>query len=355
MAMIRSGSPVISLMVLLWAFLTPLTAWSAPGLQIDVRAHGAIGDGKIDDTVAIQQAIDNAGVGNSIVFPRGTYKISTLTVGAGRYLYAPEGATIVGNMVARGPSTTIRGLIFAGGRVDISGASGITIGNCIFNMSTASIKLDNSSNVLIINNDFNDNSAVGSIAGWALDHATISGNHFVNCLQCISLDFTNDRKRGHNIVIERNIFIGTRRMPLEVGPIGAYTRDLVVRNNWAADFVNRGPDPGQKESTFVAYSVVPTYGVNSLIADNYADAGAHGRGRIGIELNGSGTVTGNYTEAFDFGAIVYGMGFDVHDNNFVDTRDAVVLNYAKEPGIIATNSANPAKTPFPRPARVSWP
>jgi hypothetical protein len=346
-----------SMLVLLIVLLRPhpATAWESPGQQIDIKQRGATGDGKIDDTVAIQRAIDTVGFRNTIIFPPGTYKVSTLKLGAGIYLYAPKSATIVGNIIARGPTTTIQGITFAGGTVDISGSSGVTVGDCAFNGSTAAIKLDNANDVLIVNNDFNSNLSVGSIAGWALDHAMITGNHFANCLQCISLDFVNDPGRGRNIVIERNTFTGTRRMPLEVGPVGAYTRNLVVRNNWAADFVNRGPDARQEESTFVAYSVVPTYGINSLIADNYAIAGAHGRGRIGIELNGSGTVIGNYITDFDFGAIVYGRGFSVHDNSFVNTRDASVLNYAKEEGVIRENSAKPPAAPVSRPERVSWP
>lgn len=355
--MMRQRQLPLSILVVLVVLLIrdPAAAWEAPGQQIDVKQRGATGDGRNDDTSAIQTAIDTVGFRNTIVFPPGTYKVSTLKLGAGIYLYAPNRATIVGTIIARGPNTTVHGITFAGGTVDISGSNGVTIGDCAFNGSTASIKLDNANDVLIVNNDFNNNLSVGSIAGWALDHARITGNHFVNCLQCISLDFVNNPKRGRNIVIERNTFSGTRRMPLEVGPVGAYTRDLVVRNNWADDFINRGPDAGQEESTFVAYSVVPTYGINSLIADNYAAAGNRGRGRIGIELNGSGTVVGNYVIDFDFGAIVYGRGFSVHNNSFVNTSEASVLNYAKKEGVISENSAHAPATPASLPERSSWP
>src|SRR3546814_18321563 len=77
-------------------------------------------------------------------------------------------------------------------------------------------------------------------------------------------------------------------MPVEVGPIGAYTENLIVRDNWAADFRNRGPDPGDTMSTFVAYSLVPTNGVNTVITGNYASAGSRGPGDSGIERAGSG-------------------------------------------------------------------
>src|SRR3546814_6916976 len=99
----------------------------------------------------------------------------------------------------------------------------------------------------------------------------ISGNHFFGCGQCINLAFTDNRSRGQGIVIERNIFRGTARMPVEVGPIGAYTENLIVRDNWAADFRNRGPDPGDTMSTFVAYrSEEHTSELQSLMRNSYA-------------------------------------------------------------------------------------
>jgi hypothetical protein len=50
---------------------------------ISVKDFGAVGDGVVDDTVAIQAAIDAAMVGtvNNVFFPSGTYKVSaTLTI-----------------------------------------------------------------------------------------------------------------------------------------------------------------------------------------------------------------------------------------------------------------------------------
>jgi hypothetical protein len=256
-------------------------------------------------------------------------------------------------MVVRGPKTVIRGFTFAAGTVDISNSQSVTIGDCAFDGGTAAIKLDGATDALIINNDFYAVTG-GVITGSGLDRSTISGNHFVDCGQCINLDFNNDTARGRDIVIERNIFMGTARMPVEVGPLGAYTENLVLRDNWAADFKNRGPDPGATASTFVAYSIVPTRGVNTIIKGNYAIAGSRGRGAIGIELDGSGEIAGNYIQDFNYGAVVYGAGFNVHENAFVNARQGPVLNYSKRSGRIVGNRTGDPIPKIARPERRLW-
>ena len=53
------------------------------GAVINVLDYGAVGDGVVDDTAAIQAAITAAMVGtaNNVFFPSGTYKVSaTLTI-----------------------------------------------------------------------------------------------------------------------------------------------------------------------------------------------------------------------------------------------------------------------------------
>jgi len=44
---------------------------------VDVRAYGAVGDGTTDDTTTIQAAIDAAGAGGVVLFPDGTYLITS--------------------------------------------------------------------------------------------------------------------------------------------------------------------------------------------------------------------------------------------------------------------------------------
>jgi hypothetical protein len=292
------------------------TATSVPASPASLGVAVAV------DTVTIEEVMKRARPGDAVTIPPGKYQISRLVVMPNTILYAPQGATIIGDMVIRGPKTVIRGFTFAAGTVDISNSQSVTIGDCAFDGGTTAIKLDGASDALIVNNDFH--AVTGDvITGSRLDRSTISGNHFFDCGECIKLDFDDDTARGRDIVIERNIFMGTARMPVEVGPLGAYTENLVLRDNWAADFKNRGPDPGNTMSTFVAYSIVPTRGVNTVLKGNSAIAGSRGRGAIGIELDGSGEIVGNYVENFNVGAVVYGAGFNVHDNTFVNTTQAL--------------------------------
>lgn len=49
------------------------------GILINVKAYGAIGDGKTDDTATIQKAINEAAeVGGRVYFPPGTYKVNPI-------------------------------------------------------------------------------------------------------------------------------------------------------------------------------------------------------------------------------------------------------------------------------------
>ena len=51
-------------------------ATGASGTGVNVRDHGAFGDGVTDDTAAIQNAINTAGTGQRVFFPEGIYLIS---------------------------------------------------------------------------------------------------------------------------------------------------------------------------------------------------------------------------------------------------------------------------------------
>jgi hypothetical protein len=302
------------------------------------------------DVAALQQ-VPALPPGATVLLQPGRYVIDRLKLPANTTLYAPKGGSIIGGVLAVSSGSLLRGITFIGGTVDLSDTKRATVAECDFRDTETGIRLDRAADALIVNNDFNRIRGA-AVTGWGLDQSTITGNHFRDIGQGLDLHFNNDRGRGRNILIERNIFSRTTRMPIEVGPLGAFTENLVVRQNWADEFKNRGPDPGDTMSTFVAYSIVPTYGVNSVIVDNYANADSPTHGAIGIELDGSGTVSRNTTEDFKYGAIVYGSGFRVTNNAFLNASVTRVLNYSKRSGVI---ELEPAWTGTPRrPDRPAW-
>lgn len=116
--------------------------------NVNVKNYGARGNGVVDDTAAIQAAIDDCAVGNTLHIPMGTYLISStlnlnkglILAGAGR---GHEGATTVGSSfkwvgasgtilhINTGIGSTVHGwslrdLTFDGNSV--SGVTGIVLG-----------------------------------------------------------------------------------------------------------------------------------------------------------------------------------------------------------------------------------
>lgn len=77
-----------------WLVARPIPAWSEPVAR-SVRDHGARGDGKADDTVAIQRAIDAAAPGGVVLFPPGDYLSGTLHLRDQLMLRLAAGATLI--------------------------------------------------------------------------------------------------------------------------------------------------------------------------------------------------------------------------------------------------------------------
>ncbi|MFC9231362.1 glycosyl hydrolase family 28-related protein [Streptomyces decoyicus] len=62
----------------------------ADWINVKAEAYGALGDGVADDTAAIQQAINAAGIGGIVYLPKGVYRIS-------KTLDLPRGVTLQGS------------------------------------------------------------------------------------------------------------------------------------------------------------------------------------------------------------------------------------------------------------------
>ena len=89
-ALLRGAGGIISS----WLVASPRDAWGAPAPR-SVRDHGARGDGKANDTGAIQRAIDAAGPGGVVLFPPGNYVSGTLHLRDHLVLRLAAGATLI--------------------------------------------------------------------------------------------------------------------------------------------------------------------------------------------------------------------------------------------------------------------
>jgi polygalacturonase len=77
-------------------YLVPGIAWGGDGAEVDVRAHGARGDGRADDTRAIQSAIDHAARSRGTVrVPAGEYVAGTLHLRSHLTVYLDAGASLI--------------------------------------------------------------------------------------------------------------------------------------------------------------------------------------------------------------------------------------------------------------------
>src|SRR6516164_4379127 len=71
-----------------------------PPRVCDVRAYGAVGDGKALDTAAIQRALDECGSsvgGGTVVVPAGQYRIGSIVMHSRTTLQLDAGATLRGS------------------------------------------------------------------------------------------------------------------------------------------------------------------------------------------------------------------------------------------------------------------
>ena len=93
----RAAVPVAVIAVALACGAAPshVGAGAATAGAVDVRSHGARGDGKTDDTAAVQAAIDAAhgAGGGTVLFPPGTYVVTSVGLRPG-IRYSGYGATI---------------------------------------------------------------------------------------------------------------------------------------------------------------------------------------------------------------------------------------------------------------------
>jgi len=94
----RHQFPVL-LVTHIFAVLVMGTSASPGGERFDLRQFGAVGDGRVKDTMAIQKAIGAAAAagGGTVVFPPGTYLSGSIQLRSRVTLHLDKGATLLGS------------------------------------------------------------------------------------------------------------------------------------------------------------------------------------------------------------------------------------------------------------------
>jgi hypothetical protein len=258
-----------------------------------------------------------------------------------------------------------QGFVFDRSLVNATNASHWAVGDSTFNHQASNgydgsaIRMNGASFGTVINNDFN--TAQGNVLGqYNLDNITIDGNHFTDCWQPISIqEPTNaDHSRGRNIHIRRNVFLGTQRAAIEVGPssTGAeYFSGLVVHDNFFDDFNNLTGDPG----IMLPISLVGQASENTTVTDNFIRRGPNGAGDVGvaIEMTGTGEVTNNTIANFAYAVLTYQSGWNVQDNAVHNDGSSPYFGMANNghgSGHFGSQNTLDHLSVPPLPTRTSW-
>lgn len=337
----------------------------APGPVTNVAAT--------DSLATIQSKLDAVPAGGSLAFLANMTIPGPLRGKSGVTLWAAFPVSVGGpfnfdglsGWAVRG-SEPGKGFVFGGtNRLSAQGASNFAIGNNVFNniasngFNGSAIALNGGSvNGLIINNDFN--SCDGNVVGmYDLDHMNFDGNHFNECRQPFSIQesTTPNPAKGNALIWRRNIFIGTKRAAIEVGPASTgseYFGGLIVENNFFDDFDCQGDAGTMLPISLVGQAAQNTKVLNNFIRKGYRKTVSGLVYTVGIEFTGSGECAGNVIDGFYY-HLLYKSGWNVHNNATFGSPNGFTVNQA---GATGTNVNHVFLTSPPlapaKPARVVW-
>ena len=244
-----------------------------------VTTAGATGNGSTDDTAAIRSALNSSAGGDTIIFPAGTYRISSrITVPSSRTLQGQPGAILKGSIGGallqsvynNTRNLTIDGLTFDGGGILLTGSStaypadNIKIThnrfqNIILSGAYAADAIHawtGTTNSQISFNTFTNIYDASRVARWSevcgaiwlFDPAStvITDNRFDKTCQAMHV---TARQNSHDLSILRNTITGTARYDIEIqGPFSI--NNVLVNNNYIAQH-----QPGINGQTGISVAV----------------------------------------------------------------------------------------------------
>ena len=303
------------------AFLLSRSAPATVGAAtIDITSAGAVTTDGVDNTKAIQKAIDDSAPGDTILFPPGNYGVTGTIVFKSDRNYSGAGATLKrttpGGFAActendRGKNMLIEGLTFDAAGFAFTGsgnvkASHIRIRSCSFtNIRQKTYPFDTGIYIPIggtqcefAGNHFRNIQGDNGLISWNLDQTRITDNDF---------DGVNEGMHLNGATVDcsvlRNRGVHLHRMGIEIQ--GSNNANLVVEDNHFANWDSPFMDsfglsivPGNGPHIVVRY--------NTLLARPPVPGTWTNRFGYGIELGGDVMCSDNLTEGFWWVGIIIG-------------------------------------------------
>lgn len=336
---------------------------TSPAFSASVRDFGALGDGIVDDTASIQNAINKITSG-VLIFPSGKYKLrSSLNLKSGVTYQAQGSVTLLGNgyfwIMQTGYSAsnqTITGFTFDNGGILAQGTvtnlkiiantfqnltsdnqrGNWTLGSAIFSengLKNSKISQNTFKN-LMIGGTTRPDGTIGSIDKsnnqgimiYGMDNTSIDHNTFDRVGEGMHLCFSNPWPSS-NVYIGYNKFTKIHRMGMEIqGAMGCgaseparsgpNTTNMIIEQNSIVDF---------NDAYWWSYGIslanpAPDGGDHAIVRNNYIVGSTPVNSDIpgyGIEAAGSNlevygnTLAGYWKEAI---VIDYSPNAKIHDN-----------------------------------------
>ncbi len=218
--------------VALSASLRPYSLQAGVG-RIDVKTYGAAGDGKADDTAAIQTAIDRAPNGSTIYFPPGTYLVNNFQVlhRAGLQFEGEAASSIIRRLGLRGDPRI----------ATFEGSTGIVIGRLTFDANGidqfGGVAFHNVQGVWIGGTRFFDSRPQGPGSGPDHESYVFVGGTDIAIVnnQIEDLQIQVDHARNVRIEGNRSVRAAGAGIGLWCADHGGFLNDVTVRNNTIID------------------------------------------------------------------------------------------------------------------------
>ncbi|HVT87530.1 MAG TPA: glycosyl hydrolase family 28-related protein [Tepidisphaeraceae bacterium] len=299
---------------------------------VSVSSFGARPNDGIDDSGAIQLAINAAGSGDVVSFDAGTYNIgvSVNARGGGRILQG-NGTTLQAGPTAfafalHASGLKVTGFTFKGRGIFMDSPNGM-IGDVVIDNNEFQLQATGNHrnaiefttglrNTQITNNTFDPIAGDNGIYGYNWDGLTIGNNEFLNGNEGVHVIDFGDNSR--NLLIEQNYFSGLHRMAVEYQGGGWNT---IVQDNWYENPVMY-PTFNQNNDTF-AFSIVADHSHNTIIRRNVAimPLSKDSPDKVGVRI------------AFEIG----GQNILMEDNYAIGGNHVVAANGSHSTGIVRNN------------------